>query len=342
MGERLALLVGVDAYEMPADLYGCVKDVEGLVPMLEKHDDGSRNFTYIETILGTLDGKPSAVSDRVHHSTIGVKEAHLRTRIEALFKTDNADIALFYFAGHGHFDGRRGYLMPTDAEEGDYGVRMDDLIGYANESTAHQKIIILDCCHAGAISKEFASGAAMGLEEGVTVLLAASDDQYASESADAGGFYTSLVRNALKGGAANAITGEITVASLYAYVDGAISRMKSEQSPLFLANLSALTPLRNVKPQVPRNVILQLTSFFPKAKSRLKLDPSYEPTADLPKSKKNPDNEKVFAALQKLRSVGLVEPVGEKHMYYAAMKSKNCRLTALGQYYWMLVDRKQF
>jgi uncharacterized caspase-like protein len=316
--------------------------VEGLVPLLEKNDSGDRNFTYIETILAPLDGKESKIRDRVNQSTIGVKEAHLRRRIEALFKTDNADIALFYFAGHGHFDGRRGYLMPTDAEEGDYGVRMDDLIGYANESSAHQKIIILDCCHAGAISKEFASGASLGLEEGVIILVAASEDEYASESADAGGFYTSLIRSALEGGAANSVTGEVTVGGLYAYVDGAISRMQSEQSPLFIANLSTLTPLRTVKPQVPRKVIMQLTDFFPKAKSRLRLDPSFEPTADLPAKKKNAANEKTFASLQRLRAAGLVEPVGEKHMYYAAMNSKNCRLTALGRYYWMLVDQNKF
>ena len=35
--------------------------------------------------------------------------------------------------------------------------------------------------------------------------------------------------------------------------------------------------------------------------------------------------------------VGLVCPVGEEHMYYAAMNSKSCKLTPLGQHYWNLV-----
>jgi hypothetical protein len=41
--------------------------------------------------------------------------------------------------------------------------------------------------------------------------------------------------------------------------------------------------------------------------------------------------------LQKLEGIGLVVPVGEEHMYYAAMNSKSCELTAVGKQYWKLV-----
>jgi len=34
--------------------------------------------------------------------------------------------------------------------------------------------------------------------------------------------------------------------------------------------------------------------------------------------------------------VGLVVPVGAEHMYFAAMESKYCKLTALGYHYWHL------
>lgn len=43
--------------------------------------------------------------------------------------------------------------------------------------------------------------------------------------------------------------------------------------------------------------------------------------------------------LQELESIGFVEPIGEKHMYFAAMHSKACKLTDLGMYYWLLVKR---
>ena len=50
---------------------------------------------------------------------------------------------------------------------------------------------------------------------------------------------------------------------------------------------------------------------------------------------------KVFKKLQKLESVGLIEPVGAEHMYFAAMNSMGCKLTTLGQYYWKLLSEKR-
>ena len=34
-------------------------------------------------------------------------------------------------------------------------------------------------------------------------------------------------------------------------------------------------------------------------------------------------------------------PVGEEHMYFAAMNSKACRLTALGSQCWRLANEKK-
>ena len=44
-----------------------------------------------------------------------------------------------------------------------------------------------------------------------------------------------------------------------------------------------------------------------------------------------------YLLLQKLEGIGLVVPVGEEHMYFAAMNSKACELTAVGKQYWRLV-----
>jgi len=46
--------------------------------------------------------------------------------------------------------------------------------------------------------------------------------------------------------------------------------------------------------------------------------------------------------LQLYESVGLVEPVDAEHMYFAAMNSKSCKLTALGLHYWKLAKDKRF
>jgi len=56
----------------------------------------------------------------------------------------------------------------------------------------------------------------------------------------------------------------------------------------------------------------------------------------------NDDNVKVFKDLQLYESVGLIEPVGADHMYFAAMNSKSCKLTLLGLHYWKLSKDKRF
>jgi len=56
----------------------------------------------------------------------------------------------------------------------------------------------------------------------------------------------------------------------------------------------------------------------------------------------NSVNTATFAVLQRLQSVGLVRPVGasKPHMFHAAMESKACELTPLGQHYWSLASRR--
>jgi len=52
------------------------------------------------------------------------------------------------------------------------------------------------------------------------------------------------------------------------------------------------------------------------------------------KEKENEDKGTNLDDLQKMTQVGLITPIGEEHMYYAAINSKSCRLTALGAQYW--------
>jgi len=63
------------------------------------------------------------------------------------------DIALFYFSGHGMITSIGGFVITTDTESYDEGVAMDEILSYANQSKAREKIIILDCCHSGAFGR---------------------------------------------------------------------------------------------------------------------------------------------------------------------------------------------
>ncbi len=54
----------------------------------------------------------------------------------------------------------------------------------------------------------------------------------------------------------------------------------------------------------------------------------------------NPDKTIIFAILQRYNHVNLLVPVEADHCYHAAMESKALRLTALGEHYRQLAEKK--
>jgi hypothetical protein len=74
-----------------------------------------------------------------------------------------------------------------------------------------------------------------------------------------------------------------------------------------------------------------------------KLDPSFEPVRQGGTAEKDwpapiKENTEKFSLLQKYNRVNLVVPVDAPHMWHAAVESKSCRLTALGEHYRRLVE----
>lgn len=313
---RKALIVGINNYPS-SPLAGCVNDANALATIIESNGDGSPNFG---VRLLTCPG-------------IQITRPVLREAIELLFAGDS-DMTLLYFSGHGYIKSTGGYLVTVDAKKYDEGVSMDEVLDLANQSKAKNKVVILDCCHSGAMgSPNLAANNIAQLSEGLSVLTASRDSEYAMEIGGAGVF-TSLVIDALKGGAAD-VRGNITPGSLYAYVDEALGAW--DQRPIFKTNVTSFATLRRIPPKVPFDVLRRITQYFSTPDSEYQLDPSYEDTD--PSAK--PDNIKVFKELQKLQSVGLVVPVDAEFMYFAAINSKSCRLTALGYQYWRLVNEKK-
>jgi hypothetical protein len=320
---RRALTVGVDDYAK-APLSGCVKDAAAIEGLLSKHEDGSPNF---DCMLVTA---PSGQ----------VTRKSLKKQVEELFQHE-ADVALFYFSGHGTANNLGGYLVTQDAERYDEGVPMQDVLTFANNAKKIREVVILlDCCHSGAFGQVPAIGndAAM-LREGLAVLTASRSDQLALEE-NGGGIFTGLVGAALSGGASD-VLGKVTIASIYAYVDQMLGAWG--QRPLFKSHVSKLISLRNCGPSVPLPELRLLPKYFPKRDHDFTLDPSFERYKNDPayaheKCASNPANEMIFHHLQKFRAARLLVPVGEEHMYYAAMNRKSCRLTRLGQFYWQLAN----
>lgn len=67
-------------------------------------------------------------------------------------RTTKSDQIIFYFAGHGIYDGKRNYLLPVDASRENIGgtsVAIDRILGYLKDSLCKQSILFIDCCHSG-------------------------------------------------------------------------------------------------------------------------------------------------------------------------------------------------
>ena len=314
-----ALVVGINNYPT-SPLSGCINDMERFSTVIEFNGNGSPNFDVKKV--------PDIATS-----------AELQEQVEELFG-GNDDIALFYFSGHGYFGTGGGFLVTPDYSKYNMGYRMDDLIKVANSSSCKNRIIFLDCCTSGALGEDVTSTTnSSELAEGVTILTASRKNEAAVERHGAGVF-TDLLVAALQGGAADFL-GNVTPAGIYSYIDRMLNSWA--QRPVFKTNITGFVPLRKTAPQVPVETIRLLTEYFPHPEQEFKLDPSFEytNTKEVPheyiKPYADPINVQKFKNLQKLQSIGFVVPIGEDYMYYAAMNSKSCKLTAVGNYYWELV-----
>jgi hypothetical protein len=324
---RKALIVGIDHYAHIKPLSGCVNDAHAVKAILERHADGTVNFVTPRVLTGT-------------GSADIVERKELKDAVRELFAGD-ADIALLYFAGHGYLEDTGGFLCAGDCKTGDDGFSLAELMTLASKSNARNKVIILDSCHGGIAGDRPTAQGIAEIDEGMTILTASTAEQYAMEVLGGGaGVFTNLLVDALSGAAAN-LVGDVTPGSVYAHIDQSLGPWA--QRPVFKTNVKSFVSLRKATPPIPLADLQALAIHFPDAGYNFKLDPAYEPERS--QEQRNdpnippPDPEKtaVFAVLQKYVKVNLVRPVGAPHMWHAAMQSKSCELTVLGEHYRKLV-----
>ena len=263
----------------------------------------------------------------------------LKERVRELF-ADPHEVALFYFAGHGYIETTGGYILASNCQTGDDGLPLDDVLTLANNSKAKFRIIVLDSCFSGIAASHPSMPQNSEITDGLTILTASTADQYASEEKGAGAF-TTLFVDALNGSAAN-LVGDVTPGSIYAHIDQSLGPW--QQRPVFKTNVQGFVSLRKVEPPITLTDLRRITQLFPSPGFEFRLDPTFEPErslqtpADIPAP--IPENTEKFAILQKYNRVSLVVPVGAPHMWHAAMESKSCKLTVLGEHYRRLVERK--
>jgi uncharacterized caspase-like protein len=315
---KKALVIGINNYPTHP-LKGALNDAKIISEVLKVNGNDTTNFE-VKTLYDVY------------------TKSDLLTEIASFFDV-SADMALLYFAGHGFVNELGGFIVTPDHKRYDEGISMDYILGLANTSKIRNKVIILDCCKSGSFAMPNSNGSITPINSGISILTSSREDELAKEI-NGHGVFTNLLIEGLKGGAAD-VRGHISPGGLYAYIDQALGA--HEQRPVFKTNVTEFVELRSITPQVPLSTLRKLIEYFNNPTDSLQLNPSFEYTNsnDVQHEIKEPfaiaENVLIFKDLQKLESVGLIIPIGEEHMYFAAMNSKTCKLTSLGHHYWRLV-----
>mgnify|MGYP000918580772 CR=1 FL=1 len=316
---RIALVVGINHYEHVGSLSGCVADAKALNNLLTRNGDEAKSKNF--------DTKPLLAEDKCSLLTRG----RLKDQVECLFEK-NAEIALFYFSGHGYIESTGGYVITSECSRGDDGLSLRTLVDYANSSPARNKVIILDSCFSGAAGDIPTIENHAAISDGVTILTSSRRNE-PSREIGMHGVFTNLLVNALEGAAAN-LTGDITPGSVYAHIDQSLGAW--EQRPVFKTNTESFVSLRKIIPPIPIEELRRIPELFPEEGYVFQLNPSFEPRNEGRTSNmllSNRSNNQIFAVLQRYNRLNLLIPVGADHMWNAAMESKGCKLTLLGEYY---------
>jgi len=332
---RKALLVGINAYSQNL-LQGCVNDVKNLEVLLASHGDSaaSTNFDCKQIIADTPSDEP-------------ITRERLQSELKSLFE-DEADTSLFYFSGHGFRSEHGGDLVTQDFGEGGMGVPMEEVLKLANEALltrrAKEVILILDCCYSGNLgSVEKLQANSALLVEGLSILAAARSYAPSFEVGQSrGGIFTNLLCSALEGGAAN-VLGIITLGSVYSFVESQLGAW--DQRPLFKCHVASSSVLRRVPPSIDLAILKKVCKYFASPDFVYPLDPTYEKDkrhAPEDQLEVNTEHEEIMAHFRKYAAKGLLVPEPkQEYLYWAAVRSESCKLTASGKYIWELVNRKR-
>lgn len=322
MNGKKALIVGIDGYP-DSPLFGCVNDAMGMASELERHGTGSVNFGL----------------KRITSNDCTVTTNELRQQLKRLFEGGPASVALFYFAGHGAVVSNETYLCTQDGVDHAPGLPLREVIDMANTANGevHNRVILLDCCFAGgAANLSYVDKQIALLGKGVTIMTACRDKETAQEM-NGHGLFTYLMLDALRGGAAD-ILGRITPAAIYSHVDQSLGDW--DQRPLYKSHVDSFLVLKEMPPKVQLETLQRIPHFFSDVSSEYSLTPEHEHTKPdgTIRTDGDPQLRAEFRELQNCNRAGLVEPVGAQDMYWAAMNSTACRLTALGAHYHRLAN----
>jgi WD40 repeat protein/uncharacterized caspase-like protein len=272
VGRRVALLVATDRYQDT-----------GLSRLAAPASDAER----LAAVLGDIDIAGFEVTTLYNEPHYAVGRA-----IGNFYRDRRGDdLALLYFTGHGvkDQDGRL-YLAMTDTDRENLpftGVPSEQIRAAMEESRSRQKVLILDCCYAGA----FPAGLGVKGDPSVhaleqlggrgCVVLTSSDAMQlsfegnhvtqtgpASLRSGPSSLFTRFLIKGLRTGEADLDgNGDITLDELYSYVHDRVIDEQPLQRPKIKEDIEGrIRFAQNVNWTVPSRIIAAVNSPFPPAK----------------------------------------------------------------------------
>ena len=253
---RRAVVIGVNNYEDKSipELKGAENDATELYERLTDKDSGGFDVADGHFLIGK-----EATSDAIR-----------QTLSDLLWKTEESDLSLFYFSGHGFQDEYgNGYIAPWNMRRNDpmvRGIRMSYLTDLLLRAKMKNTVLmILDCCYSGIategkgdpmaanapLDEWFSQLGHKDIGKGRVVLASSGKDEKSRERLDCEhtlglgaqtehphGVFTYHLLEGLDGKAATGSNYEITLEGLRKYIDDQMADVPDHKPTFFGAGLT--------------------------------------------------------------------------------------------------------
>lgn len=251
-GRNRAILIGINDYG-GSRLEYCVADAKALGEQLACGGE----FEADDVIVMTDDA-----AENVNRPT----SANITDRLENLAQLGELGTLLVFFAGHGVVgDDGGGYLLTLEGTVR-RSIKLDDLKKWMGECKAKDRVLILDCCHAGKGMRDLTIlPMARAAAAGMIVIASCGEKQGAFDDAARGhGAFTAALLDGLNGAADTDKDRRVTADELFRYAQSSVkawvyNRFNKVQTPVMMPSdggkaVSLGRPPRVVlpPPSVPR------------------------------------------------------------------------------------------
>ncbi|MFY2825331.1 caspase family protein [Ruegeria sp. MALMAid1280] len=215
---KTAIVIGIDSFEDPEldDLSYARNDATALHNLLQ--GETGEQFDHVELIT------------RGNHSDALTKIERIAT------KTGRCDLLLVYYAGHGLVRNQKLHLAFANTHTTlvhSTALKYGNLLDVVEQAAARVRLIILDCCYAGAAADDASRSALseqlqteLGANSRTLVMTSATSTQVAREAKNyCHGVFTKHLLNGLKGAADRNGDGSVDTRELFDYLE---EMMKAE------------------------------------------------------------------------------------------------------------------